>query len=71
MTAAIDEVSKKLGNSRTICRKYYIHPGLIKLYEENNLNKYLGELNEIEEPDNRAGLTSEEKILMKILQSLH
>ena len=71
VTAAIDEVSKKLGNSRTICRKYYIHPGLIKLYEENNLNKYLGELNEIEEPDNRAGLTSEEKILMKILQSMH
>ena len=28
--AAIDEVSKKLGNSRTICRKYYIHPGLIR-----------------------------------------
>jgi DNA topoisomerase-1 len=68
--AAIDEVSKKLGNSRTICRKYYVHPGLIKLYEENNLSKYLVELNELEEPDNHAGLTSEEKVLMKILKSL-
>jgi DNA topoisomerase-1 len=67
---ALDEVSKKLGNSRTICKKYYVHPGIIKLYEENNLTKYLKELNEIEEDDNHADLTSQEKVLMKILKQL-
>jgi DNA topoisomerase-1 len=68
--AALDEVSKKLGNTRTICKKYYVHPGIIKLYEEQNLEKYLKELDSIEKPDDLSGLTSEERVLMKILQEL-
>ena len=68
--AALDEVSKKLGNTRTVCKKYYVHPGILKLYEEKNLAKYLKELDNIEKPDDLTGLTSEEKVLMKILKEL-
>jgi DNA topoisomerase-1 len=68
--AALDEVSKKLGNTRTVCKKYYVHPGIIKLYEDQNLEKYLKELDNIEKPDDLSGLTSEERVLMKILQEL-
>jgi DNA topoisomerase-1 len=70
IVAALDEVSKKLGNTRTVCKKYYVHPGIIKLYEEKNLNKYLAELDKIEKPDDLAGLATEEKVLMKILKEL-
>ena len=70
IVAALDEVSKKLGNTRTVCKKYYVHPGIIKLYEEKSLNKYLEELEKIEKPDELTGLTTEEKVLMKILQQL-
>jgi DNA topoisomerase I len=70
IVAALDEVSEKLGNTRAVCRKYYVHPGLIKLYEENNLTRYLKELDEIEEPDFSTGLTSDETVLMKILKRL-
>jgi DNA topoisomerase I len=70
LVAALDEVSKKLGNSRTICKKYYVHPGLLRLYEENMLDKHLKELDKIEECDNKADLTGEEKVLMKILEQL-
>lgn len=70
IVAALDEVSKKLGNTRTVCKKYYVHPGIIKLYEEKNLYTYLKELDKIEQPDDLAGLVTEEKILMKILQKL-
>jgi DNA topoisomerase I len=66
---ALDGVSLKLGNTRTVCRKYYVHPGLIRLYEENKLMKYLGELNALEnDGGDQAGLTAEEKVLMKILR---
>ena len=68
---ALDQVSKMLGNTRTVCRKYYVHPGLIKLYEENNLDKYLKELDALEKPDNISGLTKEEQVLMKILKQFH
>lgn len=70
VVAALDEVSKKLGNTRTVCKKYYVHPGIIELYEQDNLHRYLKELDNIEKPDNLAGLTSEEKVLMKILSEL-
>ena len=66
---AIDEVSLRLGNTRTVCRKYYIHPAIITLYEEDKLAEYMKELNVIEKNDNISGLTSAEKILMKILET--
>lgn len=65
---ALDEVSAKLGNTRTVCRKYYVHPGLIRLYEENNLQKYLKDL---DRSTGKPGLTSEEMVLMKILKGFH
>lgn len=67
--AVLDAVSEKLGNTRTVCKKYYVHPGLIQLYEENKLVKYLREL-DATEGEGEAGetLTAEEGILMKILK---
>jgi DNA topoisomerase-1 len=70
LIAAIDEVSRKLGNTRTVCRKYYIHPKLMELYEQDELHKYLTELDDIELPDHHTDLTKDEKVLLKILRSL-
>src|SRR5690606_14106030 len=67
---ALDEVSRKLGNTRSVCRKYYVHPGLIELYEKQSLSRYLKDLDVIEEPDKKADLTSDEKVFMKILKAL-
>ncbi len=66
---ALDYVSAKLGNTRTVCRKYYVHPGIIRLYEENKMAAYLDELDNIEEPDGITGLTKDETILMKLLEA--
>jgi len=67
---ALDEVSSKLGNTRTICKKYYVHPEIIKLYEEHNLQKYLDQLDDLETDDEISGLTQEEEVLMKILKKI-
>lgn len=68
--SALDEVSHKLGNTRTVCRKYYVHPGLIRLYEENNLERFLKELDKLEKKS-KSGLAQEEIVLMKILKGFH
>jgi DNA topoisomerase-1 len=69
INSVLDTVSGKLGNTRAVCRKYYVHPRLIQLYEENKLVNYLRELEALEsEEGDDAGLTAEEKILMKILR---
>ncbi len=61
--AVLDIVSGKLGNTRTVCKKYYVHPGLIRLYEEGGLGKTVG----------RAGDGDEgaiEKLLLRLLSKL-
>jgi DNA topoisomerase-1 len=71
LVAVLDTVSHQLGNSRTVCKKYYVHPGLIQLYEDNKLVKYLKELEsdtKLDEPAGPTGLTGEEEVLMKILK---
>lgn len=65
---ALDEVSMKLGNTRTVCKKYYVHPGIIDLYDKDEIGKYLKELDGIEETDNKTGLTKDEKVMMKVLK---
>lgn len=54
----IDQVAEKLGNTRAVCKKYYVHPALIQLFEEGTLKKYTS-----------AG--ADEKVLMKILNDQH
>ena len=68
---ALDEVSSKLGNTRIVCRKYYVHPGIIRLYEEKRLGKYLKKLDVREKTNDTYGMTNEEKVLMEILKGLH
>jgi DNA topoisomerase-1 len=68
IVAVLDSVSKKLGNSRAICKKYYVHPGLIRLYEENNFARYNRSLDQIESSPDSFGLTASEKVLLKILK---
>jgi DNA topoisomerase-1 len=34
INAAVDITAKRLGNTRSVCRKYYIHPALLEAYLE-------------------------------------
>lgn len=65
---ALDMVAANLGNTRTVCKKYYVHPLIISLYENGTLRKYYEQLDKIEENDNRTDLTKEEKIILSILE---
>ena len=38
---ALDSVAKNLGNTRTVCKKYYVHPSLLSLYENGELKNIL------------------------------
>jgi DNA topoisomerase-1 len=37
IVAAVDVTAKRLGNTRSVCRKYYIHPALIEGYLEGSV----------------------------------
>ncbi|HUZ60231.1 MAG TPA: hypothetical protein VMU83_15780 [Hanamia sp.] len=63
---ALDKVSKLLGNTRTVCKNYYVHPQILSLYQNNNLEKYfnIGVVDSKRERD----LLPEEKAVIKILE---
>ena len=43
IVAAVDRTKAKLGNTRAVCRKYYIHPVLIEAYLEGEVLPPIGE----------------------------
>ncbi len=61
---ALNHVSRHLGNTRAVCRKYYVHPCIFKLYKEGKLKDYFTDAN-------RSSITgsyqTEEKVLMQLL----
>ncbi len=67
IVSVLDMVSEKLGNTRSVCKKYYVHPGLIQLYQEKKLFNYIQELNKIEETDTKTSFAQDEHLLMRIL----
>lgn len=65
---AIDEVAAQLGNTRAVCKKYYIHPEIFLQYETGTLQNYFDQLDTIERSDIKNGLTKEERIVLSILE---
>ncbi|TSJ45056.1 DNA topoisomerase IB [Fluviicola chungangensis] len=59
----LDLVSEQLGNTRTVCKKYYVHPQILALYESNQLKKHIKTI-----PASDNWLGSEEKLLLRVLK---
>jgi DNA topoisomerase-1 len=68
ISAVLDTVAKQLGNTRAVCKKYYVHPLILELYQQGKLDTYVHELNQIEGRNESDGYIAEEKVLMKILR---
>jgi len=66
--AVLDKVSEQLGNTRTVCKKYYVHPSLLELYENGKLDKWFSKKDNTTKTEN--GLSSVEKTLVNILEGL-
>jgi DNA topoisomerase I len=62
---AIDEVAAALGNTRAVCRKYYIHPAIMNAYLAGTL---ADSLNSQPPRASHTGLSSEEKAVLRLLK---
>lgn len=66
----IDGVAGKLGNTRAVCRKYYIHPRLLEKYEMCELGPYLEEVRTGRHKTTSGNrLHNDEKVLLKFLKA--
>ena len=50
---------KHLGNTRAVCKKRYVHPELLNLYETKKLDNYLQKLGDSTSGGDLKGLSPE------------
>ncbi|MGX5689574.1 DNA topoisomerase IB [Arcticibacter tournemirensis] len=67
--AVLDSVSSKLGNTRSVCKKYYVFPALMEAYENGSLFPFLKKVkkNGLLAPE--TGLNADEKVLLSFLKA--
>jgi DNA topoisomerase-1 len=58
----LDLVASKLGNTRTVCKKYYVHPTVIAAYERGTIWNY-------KHADKISELNPEEEALVELLET--
>ncbi len=68
LTQAVKQVSKRLGNTPTVCRKYYIHPAVLKAYDEGELLTIFPQKT-TDDSIPHDGLHDEEVAVLKFLES--
>jgi DNA topoisomerase I len=65
---AIDEVAKKLGNTRSVCQKCYVHPAIVNAYLEGSLKATNGHVPRRRVAAASVGLSAEERAVIRLLQ---
>jgi DNA topoisomerase-1 len=69
IVAAIDAVAERLGNTRAVCRKYYVHPALLQAYLMGHVVPTLAPLNRrTRRKQPGAALRRDEVLVLQFLQ---
>ncbi len=63
INTAMDVVAKHLGNTRAVCKAHYVHPGVVKAFEEGKLKDLA---KGVREGRTSTGLSRSERVLLKI-----
>lgn len=69
VVAAVDRTKDKLGNTRSVCRKYYIHPALIEAYLDGDVLPPVPETSWRERGAERATLRQHEADVLAFLKA--
>lgn len=65
LTAAVKAVAEQLGNTPAVCRRRYIHPLVLRAYEDEQVRAQW--MSAREHPSNARGLTKDERVLLAFL----
>jgi DNA topoisomerase I len=68
IVSAIQTVAKKLGNTRAVCRKCYVHPAVLDSYVDGSLVEILSQRAKRDLADSLNALRAEEVAVMAILE---
>lgn len=63
---AIDAAADGLGNTRAVCRSYYVHPFITENYENGGIVPYFEKIKE-KDPIESSSLSSSEKVMLNMI----
>ena len=64
-----DAAAKELGNTRNVCRKYYVHPMLVTLYEEGSLHQYFQDVKQATQQ--ATYFTKSESVILNVIANFN
>ncbi|AVR46752.1 DNA topoisomerase I [Christiangramia fulva] len=64
---AFDAAAEGLGNSRSVCRSYYVHPKVVETYENGKIVPYFRKVKDDREPA-YTELSETEKTILKLIK---
>ncbi|SHG36252.1 DNA topoisomerase-1 [Salegentibacter echinorum] len=64
---AFDASAEGLGNTRAVCRSYYVHPKIINSYESGEIEPYFDKVKE-ETTQNYVALSETEKVILEMIK---
>ena len=68
VTKAIERVAERLGNTKAVCRKCYVHPAVVDAYMDRSLIKTLKKRAETELKGAMSRLPAQEAAVLALLQ---
>lgn len=64
---ALDEAAEALGNTRSVCREYYVHPVVTEKYLDGSIKKYFDKIDNQKEHQN-SDLSNTEKLMIELMK---
>ena len=68
IVAAVDLVAQRLGNTRAVCRKCYIHPAVIDAFIAGTLSESMPKQRIVNGNSSSARLSTEENAVLELLR---
>ncbi|MEP6262978.1 MAG: DNA topoisomerase IB [Gillisia sp.] len=63
---AYDAAASGLGNTRTVCRQYYVHPAIVENYENGEIQAFFEKV-KLRDEEDYASLSGSEKVMLKMI----
>lgn len=66
---ALDEVAESLGNTRSVCKSYYVHPIVTEHYKDGTIQKYFDKVDKQAKGKSTPTFSNTEKVLLEMMKN--
>ncbi|TQD39400.1 DNA topoisomerase IB [Haloflavibacter putidus] len=67
--SALDEAAEALGNTRSVCRSYYVHPVITEHYKDGSIQEYFDKVDKQATKKEIPNFSNTEKILLELMKN--